>query len=238
MSATLYALVIWQGASGLAFQPGYTSKEECQAVYQGPHVICWQYDPSITTWTAFFRTTEGPASPRGFGAVWRFPNESACRDYINALKSDAFGACRQLPHPEPCPVSCRAPEPAPPPPASKPEPEKLNPAALDLTPEGKIRTASNEPRPETAVIGSRAGTIQLADGHYEPGFKWIEDLPKAATAIKEADKPYLEPRVEPAARQLRTAAPRPPAQTPEPFKALIDVVMLPFDFLIYPMRRE
>jgi hypothetical protein len=83
MSATLYALVIWQGASGLAFQPGYTSKEECQAVYQGPHVICWQYDPSITTWTAFFRTTEGPASPRGFGAVWRFPNESACRDYIN-----------------------------------------------------------------------------------------------------------------------------------------------------------
>ena len=33
MSATLYALVIWQGASGLAFQPGYTSKEECQAVY-------------------------------------------------------------------------------------------------------------------------------------------------------------------------------------------------------------
>jgi hypothetical protein len=155
MSATLYALVIWQGASGLAFQPGYTSKEECQAVYQGPHVICWQYDPSITTWTAFFRTTEGPASPRGFGAVWRFPNESACRDYINALKSDAFGACRQLPHPEPCPVSCRAPEPAPPPPASKPEPEKLNPAALDLTPEGKIRTASNEPRPETAVIGSR-----------------------------------------------------------------------------------
>jgi hypothetical protein len=41
MSATLYALVIWQGASGLAFQPGYTSKEECQAVYQGPHVICW-----------------------------------------------------------------------------------------------------------------------------------------------------------------------------------------------------
>ena len=163
MSATLYALVIWQGASGLAFQPGYTSKEECQAVYQGPHVICWQYDPSITTWTAFFRTTEGPASPKGFGAVWRFPNESICRDYINALKPEAFGACRQLPHPEPCPVSCRAPEPAPPPPAAKPEPEKLNPAALGLTPEGKIRTASDAPRPETAVIVSRASTIQLAD---------------------------------------------------------------------------
>ena len=238
MSATLYALIIAQGSSGLAFQPGYATKEECQAVYQGPHVICWQYDPSITTWTAFFRTTEGPASPKGFGAVWRFPNESICRDYINALKPEAFGACRQLPHPEPCPVSCRAPEPGPPPPAAKPEPEKLNPAALGLTPEGKIRTASDAPRPETAVIVSRASTIQLADGHYEPGFKWIEDLPKAATAIKEADKPYLEPRVEPAARQLWTAAPRPPAQKPEPFKALIDVVMLPFDFLSYPARRD
>jgi len=87
------------------------------------------------------------------------------------------------------------------------------------------------------VIGSRAGTIQLADGHYEPGFKWIEDLPKAATAIKEADKPYLEPRVEPAARQLGTAAPKPAKQArqpPEPFRSQ----MLPFDFLIYPGRRD
>ena len=104
-----------------------------------------------------------------------------------------------------------------------------------------MRPGPKAPRPETAVIVSRASTIQLADGHYEPGFKWVDDLPKAATAIKEADKPYLEPRVEPAARQLRTAAPRPLAQTqqpPEPFKALIDVVMLPFDFLSYPGRRD
>ena len=36
MSATLYALIIAQGSSGLAFQPGYATKEECQAVYQGP----------------------------------------------------------------------------------------------------------------------------------------------------------------------------------------------------------
>ena len=91
------------------------------------------------------------------------------------------------------------------------------------------------------MIVSRPSVIQLADGHYEPEFKWIVELPKAATAIKEADKPYLEPRVEPAARQLRTAAPRPPAQTqrpPEPFKTLIDVVMLPFDFLSYRGRRD
>ena len=105
MSATLYALVIWQGTSGLAFQPGDTSKEECQAVYQGPHIICWQY--------------------------------------INALKSEAYGACRQLAHPEPCPVACRAPEPPaptpPPPPAAPPPPPAANdapkpdPASLRLT---------------------------------------------------------------------------------------------------------
>ena len=133
-------------------------------------------------------------------------------------------------HPEP--------EPSPPPPAAKPEPEKLDPTALELTPEGKTRTTSDEPRPETAVRDSRAGTIQLAEGHYEPGFKWVDDLPKAATAIKEADKPVLKPRVEPTAQQLRTAAPPWSAQTPEPLKALIDVVMLPFDFLSYPGRRD
>jgi hypothetical protein len=230
MSATLYALIVWQGASGLAFQPGYSSKEECQAVYQGPHVICWQYDPSIKTWTAFFRTSEGPVTPKGFGAVWRFPNESACRDYINALKPEAFGACRQLPHPEPCPVSCRAAEPAPPPPATEPEPKKLNPAALEPMPDEKIRTASEEPPPETAAVDSPSGNIQLADGHYEPGFKWIEDLPKTATATKEADKPVLTPRID------RITAPKPPAQTrqsPGPFRSLMDVVMLPFDFLRY-----
>ena len=244
MSATLYALVIWQGASGLAFQPGYTSKEECQAVYHGPHVICWQYDPSITTWTAFFRTTEGPASPKGFGAVWRFPNESICRDYINALKPEAFGACRQLPHPELCPVSCRVPEPAPPPPAAKPEPDiKPDPAALTYRTGQECETGWSQQqctrwRLEAGpAIATTQPAIQLAGGHYEAGFHWVED----EHSIKVADKPFLEPRVEFAARQLRTAAPKPPTQTqqpPEPFKALIDVVMLPFDFLSYPARRD
>ena len=79
MSATLYALVIWQGASGLAFQPGHTSKEECQAVYQGPHVICWQYDPSLTTWTAFFRTTEGPLAPRASALFGGFQMKASAR---------------------------------------------------------------------------------------------------------------------------------------------------------------
>jgi hypothetical protein len=120
MSATLWALIISASGMNLVFQPGYASRQECQAVYSGPHVICWQYDPSLTTWTAFFKTAEGPGTLNGFGAIWRFPNQSTCQVYINALKPEAYGACRQLSHPETCPVACRAPDPpptTPPPPA-------------------------------------------------------------------------------------------------------------------------
>jgi hypothetical protein len=35
MSQVLYALVILQGTSGLAFEPGYSSKEQCLSVYRG-----------------------------------------------------------------------------------------------------------------------------------------------------------------------------------------------------------
>ena len=55
MSATLYALVVLQGTSGLAFEPGYTSTEQCLSVYRGPYVSCFQYDPEGVTWTAFFQ---------------------------------------------------------------------------------------------------------------------------------------------------------------------------------------
>ena len=181
--------------------------------------------------------------PKALGAVWRFPNESICRDYINALKPEAFGACRQLPHPEPCPVSCRAPEPAPPPPAAKPEPDiKSDPAALTYRTGQECETGRSQQqctrwRLEAATtqraIATTQPAIQLAGGHYEAGFRWVED----EDSIKAADKPYIEPRVVQEPRKTRTAAP--PTQTlPEPFKALVDVVMLPFDFLTYPMRRE
>ena len=37
MSATLYALIVWQGASGLAFQPGYTlQKRNARSGLSGP----------------------------------------------------------------------------------------------------------------------------------------------------------------------------------------------------------
>lgn len=246
MSATLYALVIWQGASGLAFQPGYTSKEECQAVYQGPHVICWQYDPNMTTWTAFFRTTEGPGSPKGFGAIWRFPNESVCQNYINALKSEAYGACRQLPHPEPCPVACRAPEPPaptpPPPPAAPPPPPAANdapkphPASLRLTyRSGQDCRVGWSPKQCTAY---RLEAIQLAGGHYEPGFRWVSD---DSIKVKDADKPYLESTVveTPKLRTaVRSGAPQQPQQQFDPVGAFIGLVTAPIRFATYPGRRD
>jgi hypothetical protein len=169
MSATLFAIVLWQGASGLAFQPGYASKEECQAVYQGPHVICWEYDPKITTWTAFFRTTEGPGSPKGFGAIWRFPNESTCRDYINALKPESFGTCRQLPHPEPCPVACKVSETPPPPPPS--------PVTPPVTPPPKQQSAP-EQKPDPLLIRDR-------DSH-EPSFS---NRPIVAASVSAPARP-------------------------------------------------
>ena len=59
MSATLYALVILQGANGLTFSPGYTTAAECMQQYKGPNVACFAYDAGLSTWTAFFKLPEG-----------------------------------------------------------------------------------------------------------------------------------------------------------------------------------
>ena len=44
MSATLYVLVVLQGANGLTFSPGYTTAAECLQQYKGPNVACFAYD--------------------------------------------------------------------------------------------------------------------------------------------------------------------------------------------------
>ena len=211
MSATiLYALVMLQGAD-INIAPGYTSKAECQsaAPSQGGFSTCQAYAPDGKTWTLFFK------HPYGVRFVYRIPNERECEAYRSVLRPELPSSCRPLD----VPINCE-------------------PAVSNITP--------IVPRPETAIVAPRGSVIQLADGHYEmPRFKWISELPKAASAIKDADKPYLEPRVvEPAARhaqRLAALAERPAAQprmADEPFKALIDVVMLPFDFLRYPGRRD
>jgi hypothetical protein len=157
MSSTLFALVILQGTSGLAFEPGYTSKEQCLSVYRGPSVSCFQYDPEGVTWTAFFKTPAG-----GFGSVWRFPNESTCQNYIGALRSDVPSACRQLAHPEPCPVACKLPET---PAAKPPEPD---------------------PKPDPASIETKPSDIQVGGKQYTKvaGLTWVESSDGAPPSTK------------------------------------------------------
>ena len=118
MSTTLFVLVVLQGANGLTFSPGYTTAAECVQQYKGPNVACFNYDPEGTSWTAFFKLPDG-----AFRVVRRIPNESECRRYIDAFKSDIPAACRQLAQPDTCNVACVAPVPAPPPAAKPVEPD-------------------------------------------------------------------------------------------------------------------
>jgi hypothetical protein len=210
MSSTLFALVILQGTSGLAFEPGYTSKEQCLSVYRGPSVSCFQYDPEGVTWTAFFKTPAG-----GFGSVWRFPNESTCQNYIGALRSDVPSACRQLAHPEPCPVACKLPEtPKPPEPDPKPVPQAAppDPASLNNTKPGDMQVGGKQ--------YTRAGLTWIVK---EPPPDSFADVSVGPTELQSKDKPTPLPQ------KVRTAAHRQPQQF-DPVGAFIGLVTAPIRF--------
>ena len=217
MSSTLFALVILQGTSGLAFESGYTSKEQCLSVYRGPSVSCFQYDPEGVTWTAFFKTPAG-----GFGSVWRFPNESTCQNYIGALRSDVPSAYRQLAHPEPCPVACKLPET---PAAKPPEPD---------------------PKPDPASIETNPSDIQVGGKQYTKvaGLAWVEstkpdlfaDVSVGPNDLQSKDQPSPLKTAE-APKKRVVVAPHYYDRAPQPLQAFIDTVMLPFDFLSYPGGR-
>ena len=228
MSTTLFALVILQGTT-FTFAPGYTSAAACREPYRGPNVICFEYDPAGVTWTAFLKT---PGS--GFGTVWRFPNESICQNYIAALRSDVPSACRQLARPEPCPVSCVAPVQPPPPTGSIPPKPEVTPQAVP------------DPKPADPAA-FKPSDIKVGDKQYTKvaGLTWVEkpdlfaDVSVGPSGLQSKDKPTpLPPKTTRAEAPQRGYAPQQYAQQPEPLKALIDVVMLPFDFLSYPARRD
>ena len=249
MSSTLFALVILHGTSGLAFEPGFTSKEQCLSVYRGPSVWCYEYDPSGVTWTAFFKTPAG-----GFGSVWRFPNESICQNYIGALRSDVPAACRQLAHPEPCPVSCVAP--VQPPTGSIPPPEpKPDPASLDTKPNDDVRVGGKQ---YTRVAGltwvERADSF--ADVSVGPSDLESKDAPwrdkptppktdearsvtgEARSVTGEARSVTADSVTAEAPKKRVVQGPHYYERAPQPMQGLIDVVMLPWDFLNYPGRRD
>jgi hypothetical protein len=236
MSATLYALVILQGTSGLAFEPGYASREQCLSVYRGPSVWCYEYDPSGVTWTAFFETPAG-----GFGSVWRFPNESICQNYIAALRPDVPSACRQLAHPEPCPVSCVAPAQPPAPTGSIPNPVPSKPDLPGaLTPPPPVT-----PPPDPASIAPPSD-IQIGGKKYTKvaGLTWVEradsfaDVTVGPSELQSKDQPSPLPQTAQAEAPKKRVAPRYYDRAPQPLQAFIDTVMLPINFLAYPGRRD
>jgi hypothetical protein len=235
MSATLYALVVLQGTT-LTFSPGYTTAAECLQQYKGPYVSCFPYDPERTTWTAFFKT---PGS--GFGSIWNFPNESVCQSYVGALRPDVPAACRQLARPESCPVSCVAPVQPPAPTGSIP------PKPPEVTP-----PPEPDPKPDPASIETKPSDIQVGGKQYTKvaGLTWVErestkpdsfaDVSVGPTELQSKDKPSLLPKTD--TRRVAAAKSNSLVQgynhAPKPLQAFIDVVMLPFDFLSYPARRD
>jgi hypothetical protein len=219
MSATLYALVVLQGANGLTFSPGYTSAAECMQQYKGPNVACFNYDPEDVSWTAFFKLPDG-----AFRVVRRIPNESECRRYIDAFKSDIPAACRQLAQPDTCNVACIKPLEPPPPAAKPPEPD---------------------PKPDPASIETKPSDIRVGGKQYTrvAGLSWIEradsfaDVSVGPTDLQSKDKPSPLKTAE-APKKRVVAAPHYYGRAPQPLQAFIDTVMLPFDFLSYPGRRD
>jgi hypothetical protein len=240
MSATtLFVLVMVAPGvpGGLTFSPGFVSVQECVAQYKGPNVACFNYDPGGVSWSAFFRLADGSLQ-RVFG----INSEAECQRYIGAFKDEVPKACRQLALAisAPCSASCPVPPaPAPAPPAPPPPAPTLPPpGAGALTPDPAGITDNN---------AMKNDDVQLADGHYHrsrPLWLWIPDDENSNSAVKVADKdkPYIEPRIaeKPPRRIAQRNIPQEirQQQPPEPLKAMIDVVMLPFDFLTYPARRD
>jgi hypothetical protein len=210
----------------------------CSSI-RGPYVSCFPYDPERTTWTAFFKT---PGS--GFGSIWNFPNESVCQSYVGALRPDVPAACRQLARPESCPVSCVAPVQPPAPTGSiPPKPPEVTPPP---EPHPKPDPASIEPKPSDIQVGGKQYT-KVA------GLTWVErestkpdsfaDVSVGPNDLQSKDQPSpLPPKTAEAPkapkRVVVAQGPHYYDRAPQPLQAFIDTVMLPFDFLSYPGRRD
>jgi hypothetical protein len=236
VSATLYVLVVLQGANGLTFSPGYTTAAECVQQYKGPNVACFNYDPEGASWTAFFKLPDG-----GFRVVRRIPNEGECRRYIDAFKSDIPAACRQLAQPDTCNVACIKSLELPPPAAKPGEP--------DPTPPPPVPQAAP---PDPASLNTKPSDIQVGGKQYTKvaGLTWIEKQPPNSFAdvsvgpndLQSKNQPSSLPQTAraeaPKKRVVAAQGPHYYDRAPQPLQAFIDTVMLPFDFLSYPGRRD
>jgi hypothetical protein len=142
-----------------------------------------------------------------------------------------------------CNVACVAPVQPPAPTGSIPPPKPVPPE-----PEPKPDPASLETNPINIRVGGKQYTkvagltwVESSDG-APPSTKPLQsfaDVSVGPTELQSKDRPTpLPPRVQTAQAPQGRYVPKQYAQHPEPLKALIDVVMLPFDFLAYPGRRD
>jgi hypothetical protein len=236
MSATLYVLVVLQGANGLTFSPGYTTAAECMQQYKGPNVACFAYDAGLSTWTAFFKLPEG-----GFRTVGKIASEDECRRYIGAFKDGIPTACRQLAMPVTCNVACVAPVQPPAPTGAIPPPSK---PPVTAPPEVTPQAVPPDP------AASKPSDIQVGGKQYTKvaGLTWIEkqpppnsfaDVSVGPTELQSKDRPSpLKTAEAPKAPKRVVVAPHYYDRAPQPLQAFIDTVMLPLDFLSYPGRRD
>jgi hypothetical protein len=248
MSATLYALVVLQG-TGLSFSPGYTSAAECLQQYKGPYVSCFAYDPSLSTWTAFFKLPEG-----GFRTVGKIASEDECNRYIGAFKDGIPTACRQLAMPVTCNVACVAPVQPPAPTGSIPNPVPSKPPEVtpQAVPPDPASLAPTDTKPSDIPPGATA--IQVGGKQYTKvaGLTWVEreslrgplpstkpdsfaDVSVGPNDLQSKDQPF---KVQTAEAPKKRVGPHYYDRAPQPLQAFIDTVMLPFDFLSYPARRD
>ena len=220
MSQVLYALIVLQGTT-LSFSPGYPTVAECMAVYQGSRVACFPYDPTGTTWTAFFRLEDG-----SFRSVFKIPSEAECQRYVAAFRSDVPAACRQLARPDTCtPVACRIEiTPQPTPPAAPPQPPPPTGSIPSPSEPPKSEKFDPKPDPSTLPHDTKPNDIQVDGRQYNrmAGLAWVEkpdsfaDVAVGPTTLQDKDLPTIQPLPKVRAEAPRRVAARPqyrPAQS-------------------------
>ena len=215
---------------------------------QGANVACFAYDAGLSTWTAFFKLPEG-----GFRTVGKIASEDECKRYIGAFKDGIPTACRQLAMPVTCNVACVTPMPPPsrPPevtPQAVPEPDP-KPAPPDPA-ASKPSYMDATKRPATAMLQRSDHVIQVDGRQYTKvaGLTWVErestrpdlfaDVSVGPNDLQSKDQPSPLKTAEAPKKRVVVAPHYYYYRAPRPLQALIDTVMLPFDFLSYPGRRD
>ena len=236
MSATLYALVILQGTT-LTFEPGYPTAAECTQQYKGDTLVA-----SRMTRTSARGRRSLNSRKVDLGQSARLSAKTSARDTSVRLRTVSRPPAGSWRCPSLVTLPALRPMP-PPPPAPPPKPPEVTPPPVPP-----------EPKPDPASLETKPNDVQVGGKSYAKvaGLTWVEredsfaDVSVGPNDLQSKDAPWpqrdcptpLPPKVQTAQAPQGRYVPMQYAQHPEPLKAIIDVVMLPFDFLAYPGRRD